>query len=127
MKNVDLMFCSLGNGVTVCDRFRQTCGDYWTVAHIDPCGAIRLYDEMLPDDAVKKINDFANRQARIFKNEFIRLDRAAALDMLNDLLNVFQFLIVFRDDGIAGKSMEEIYTAYIKYVCLNHKRTMPEQ
>ena len=127
MKNVDLMFGFLGNGVTVCDRSRQEHGDYKTVAHIDPCGAVRLYDEKLPADAVKKINDHASTQARNFKHGFIHLGRAAVLDTLNDILNVGQFLIVFHEDGIAGKSVEEIYQAYIKYVCLNGNRTMPEQ
>ena len=30
----DLMFCHLGNGVTVCDRQRRKYGDYMKVAHI---------------------------------------------------------------------------------------------
>ena len=64
MKKVDLMFCCLGNGVTVCDRSRLEHGDYKTVAHIDPCGAVKLYDGTLPPEALEKIDGHAAAQAR---------------------------------------------------------------
>ena len=126
-KEPDLMFCCLGNGITVCDRTREECGDYKTVAHIDSCGAIRLYDGKLTAQALTRINEQAAAQARNFKHGFIHLPRAAALDMLNDILNVSQFLTVFHEEMITGKPMEEIYQTYVKYVCLNGRRNMPKQ
>lgn len=36
----DLMFCYLGNGLTVCDRNREKNNDYLTVAHIAENGKI---------------------------------------------------------------------------------------
>ena len=125
MKPIDLMFACLGNGVTVCDRSRQEYGDYKTVAHIDPCGAVKIYDDKLPADALSRINEHAAAQARNFKHGFVHLPKPAALEMLGDLLNIGQFLIVFHQDNIAEKGMEEIYQTYIEYVCKNMKRTMP--
>ena len=42
----DLMFCHLGNGVTVCDRQRRKYGDYMTVAHISYNRKIRYYEPL---------------------------------------------------------------------------------
>lgn len=45
MKKYDLMFCSLGNGLTVCNRSSVENGDYKNVAHISPAGNITWYEK----------------------------------------------------------------------------------
>lgn len=124
MKKVDLMFCCLGNGVTVCDRSRLEHGDYKTVAHIDPCGAVKLYDGTIPPEALEKIDSHAAAQARNFKHGFVHLGRAAALDMLYDRMTPGQ--LVARESS-EGQTMEQIYRRYIEIVCENDKRTMPKE
>lgn len=123
----DLMFGCLGNGITVCNRAREVGGDYPTVAHIDNCGAISYYmdETKLPEYARREINSHAGAQAINFKHGFLHLPKAAALEMLYDILKIEQLRLVFRDRDYAGISREEIYNSYIEYTCLNEKRTMP--
>lgn len=125
----DLMFACLGNGITVCNRARKVGGDYPSIAHIDNCGAIRYYMDAnkLPQYAREDINNQAATQARNFKHGFLHLPKYDALKMLDEILNVGQFRIVFQDRNIAETSMEEIYNTYIDYTCRNSKRTMPHE
>ena len=124
MKEVDLMFCCLGNGVTVCDRSRMEHGDYKTVAHIEPCGAVKLYDATLPPDALEKIDAHAAAQARNFKHGFIHLGRAAALEMLYDRMTISQFVAY---ESSKEQTMDQIYSRYIATVCAGDKRIMPKE
>lgn len=57
----DLMFCHLGNGVTVCDKQRKRYGDYLTVAHISYNRRI-IYYEPLSDAAMERIEMFAKNE-----------------------------------------------------------------
>ena len=124
MKEVDLMFGCLGNGVTVCDRSRMEHGDYKKVAHIEPCGAVKLYDATLPPDALEKIDAHAAAQARNFKHGFIHLGRAAALEMLYDRMTINQIVAHKINKEL---TMDQIYSRYIEIVCENDKRTMPKE
>jgi hypothetical protein len=54
----DLMFCHLGNGVTVFDKQRRKYGDYMKVAHISYNRKIQYY-EPLSDAAMERIENFA--------------------------------------------------------------------
>lgn len=125
MRNYDLMYGWLGNGVTVFDLSREEHGDYKTVAHIDPCGAVMFY-ETVPPEIRSRIFGHAAPIAEQFKTAFLRQRKEKALDALNNRLNIGQFLSVFCQDNIAEKSTEEIYAAYIKAVCAGGRRTMPE-
>jgi hypothetical protein len=55
----DLMFCSLGNGVTICDRNREEHSDYKRVAHIGYSRNITYYDKKLSREAVACIERFS--------------------------------------------------------------------
>lgn len=55
----DLMFCSMGNGITVCDRNREKHCDYKTVAHIGYNRDITYYDRKMSPEAVGCIERFA--------------------------------------------------------------------
>ena len=60
LKNVDLMFCHLGNGLTVVDRLHTENGDYIKVAHISETGQISWYKAIPSGDydlVVKKAWD----------------------------------------------------------------------
>jgi len=46
----DLMFGSLGNGISVCDRNHEVGGDYEKVAHISPARKITFYVELSESD-----------------------------------------------------------------------------
>ena len=54
----DLMFCHLGNGITVCDRTKKEHGDYLTVAHIS-CNRSVTYYAPLSQKAKERIEKFA--------------------------------------------------------------------
>lgn len=55
----DLMFCSMGNGVTIADRNREEHSDYKTVAHIGYNRDISFYDKEISPEAVASIESFA--------------------------------------------------------------------
>jgi len=55
----DLMFGSLGNGISVCDRNHEVSGDYEKIAHISPARKITFYVE-LSDTDKKRIEDYAS-------------------------------------------------------------------
>lgn len=54
----DLMFCHLGNGVTVCDRFREQNNDYVKVAHISTDRQVTYYNT-ISDEGKARIEQFA--------------------------------------------------------------------
>lgn len=60
--NYDLGFGSLGNGITVWNRLKEVRGDYQTVAHISPEREITFYDKQMPEDVVRQIRDFAEKE-----------------------------------------------------------------
>lgn len=119
---MNLMFGYLGNGITVCDRERMEYGDYKKVAHIDDCGAVRLYDTKLPADGLARINAYAAEKAQDFKNRFMALPYTAVVNKLYNTLTAAQFV----ETNFSGKTNEQLYWLYITYVCLNQRRQMPE-
>jgi hypothetical protein len=61
-KEVSIGFGGLGNGTTVWDRNRIQNGDYKIIAHISDFGKITYYDQKLPEDAISKIEAFAEQE-----------------------------------------------------------------
>ena len=59
MKPENLMYGHTGNGVVVYDRNRIKKGDYMAVAHISYHRNIKFYIDILTDDAIYEIRDFA--------------------------------------------------------------------
>ncbi len=59
IKGYDLMFASLGNGLTVVNRAREVKGDYEKLAHISEQGKITIYKNNLPAEVKDKIQDEA--------------------------------------------------------------------
>jgi hypothetical protein len=61
-KEVSIGFGGLGNGTTVWDKNRIQNGDYKIIAHISDFGKITYYDTKLPEDAITKIEAFAEQE-----------------------------------------------------------------
>ena len=58
MKQYDIGFGHLGNGITVWNRKEEQHGDYKTIAHISHDRQVKFYEE-LPQNIKDKINHFA--------------------------------------------------------------------
>ena len=56
----DLMFCCLGNGLSVCDRLHEEHGDYAKVAHIGADRVITYYIKDLAPEYIERIEKEAN-------------------------------------------------------------------
>lgn len=57
-KKNSLMFCHMGNGISVCDRCREEYGDYMKVAHISYERQV-TYRNSVSDSDRAKIEEFA--------------------------------------------------------------------
>lgn len=70
MKNFDLMFCCLGNGITVVNRAVNENGDYKQVCHISENGNIKFYVESckIPGGDLLRIEHHADVQYHKFNN-----------------------------------------------------------
>jgi hypothetical protein len=57
----DLMFCCLGNGITVVNRKQMEHGDYKIIAHISERGKIEWYVKecRLPNEVIAAIREHA--------------------------------------------------------------------
>lgn len=125
MKTCDLMFCCLGNGLTVCDRNRTEGNDYKNVAHIANFGGVKLYDKTLPAEAREAITNAAKREIERFKEWFFQQDYDTQLFRLYyESLNMSQYLEASKA-GTRDRSPEWLYQEYIRVNCLNHGYTMP--
>lgn len=56
---MNLMYCSMGNGITIADRSREEHGDYMKVAHISRQRKVKYYDNNLSDEAKAEIEEYA--------------------------------------------------------------------
>lgn len=70
MKDFELFICSLGNGLTVCNKAVIEHGDYKYIAHIANCGKITWYVEpsKIPGDALLRIEHKADAMRVNFEN-----------------------------------------------------------
>lgn len=55
----DIMFSHMGNGVTICNKLREKYGDYENIAHISTEREVTFYDDKMPEEVRKYIEDFA--------------------------------------------------------------------
>lgn len=151
MKPIDLMFGCLGNGVTVCDRgavsksliwpsavgeadlktqrvfnlARIENGDYKTVAHIDPCGAYKLYCS-LPPQTVEQIARQARGEGERFAAHWESL---SPVRRHRELAEYVLRWAQYRETGgaavILHMSADESLDLYRKYTCINGGYTLP--
>lgn len=131
----DLMFCSMGNGITIADRNQEKYSDYKTVAHIGYNRDITYYDKKMSKEAIDCIERFAkynNSSASqtqpypVLKPvEFSKMDVQELKRMFNRVLG-FHFKEVnievanFTDANyitvIADKAICEFLTRYYRYM-----------
>ena len=69
MKKFDIMFCGLGNGLTVCNRASMENGDYKNICHISPAGNITWYVNpgQIPGDDLLRIEHNAHAMEANFR------------------------------------------------------------
>ena len=86
MKAFDLMFCALGNGLTVCNRAATEHGDYKNIAHISRAGNIVYFVpvDKIPGDALLRIEHHAHAMEANFKAEFEALPAIKQYQFLLD-------------------------------------------
>ena len=82
----DIMFCSLGNGLTVCNRAATEHGDYKNIAHISRAGNIAWFIPVnkIPGDALLQIEHHAHAMESNFKAEFNALPVLKQYEFLLD-------------------------------------------
>ena len=51
----DLIYCSMGNGLTIYNRAVEEHGDYKKIAHIDRDRKVTFYDKKLPTNIKENI------------------------------------------------------------------------
>ncbi len=131
----DLMFCSMGNGITIADRNQEEHCDYKTVAHIGYNRDITYYDKKMSQEAIDCIERFArynNSSASqtqpypVLKPvEFSKIDMQELKGIFNRTLS-FHFekvnieVAVFSDANyitvIADKEICEFLIRYYRYM-----------
>lgn len=114
----DLGFGCLGNGTTVWNRMREIGGDYETVAHIDPCGAYRIYAADMPEYARREIRKHAAAQMERAYDDFMRLSQPGALHITMERMNTRQWMeFLGQPRRIQDWSNDELWTLYVRVVC----------
>ena len=111
-----LAFFCFGNGIVVVDRRRQEHGDYKRIAHIDACGAVKLYDDNIPPVSLNAIAYHAITQAEEFRRRFLRLREWAALDEVYSRMTLAQH---FEYTCQGGTDREYMLSLYIRLTCEN--------
>ena len=127
MKTFDLMFCSLGNGTTICDRNREEYGDYKTVAHVAEWGGVHIRDAQLRRDpeALARVMTYARRIAAAARDEFMHLPYENQYRRWYGSMGLSQ-TIRDRDSWPVEKSPEWLYSQYIRNSNHWHGYEMPD-
>lgn len=104
MLKYDIMFCSLGNGVTVCNRNQIKNGDYKTIAHISAGGNVKYYEDKnkMPDYAVKSIENMAALERKKFQENFIKKPKPQQYEIILDALPIDKLLELPKDAYSVG-------------------------
>lgn len=131
----DLMFCSMGNGITIADRNREEYSDYKTVAHIGYNRDITYYDKKMTCEAIDCIERFAKynnssvsqtqpypvlKPVKFSKIDVQELKRIFCRVLSFHFKEVNIEVAVFLDANyitvIADRSICEFLTGYYKYM-----------
>lgn len=114
----DLGFGCLGNGTTVWNHMREVGGDYETVAHIDSCGAYRLYVSNMPEYAKKEIREHAAREMDRARADFMALTQPRALHITMERMNTRQWVeFLGQPRSIHDWTNAELWDLFIRLVC----------
>lgn len=114
----DLGFGCLGNGPTFWNRMREVGGDYETVAHIDPCGAYRLYVSNMPEYAKREVREHAAREMERARADFMTLTQPRALHITMERMNTRQWLdFLGHPRSLKDWTNEQLWKVYVRTVC----------
>ena len=108
MKNFELFICSLGNGLTVCNKAVMEHGDYKHIAHIANCGKITWYVEpsKIPGDALLRIEHDADAMRANFEKWLESMPKAMQYEKLVDMVPLNVFLYVSNLGGGIERKIE---------------------
>lgn len=115
---MELLFGCLGNGTTVWKK-----GTNNTVAHIDDCGAYKLY-KLIPFSAVNDIKKYAAAQRDKYKTEYLEQDWLTQYERFLDSLSMKQCVDWIKEQP-PHDTVEQIYDLYIKAFVERSSYTMP--
>lgn len=126
MKPFDLMFCCLGNGITVCDRSREENSDYKHVAHIAAWGGLRIRDPHIKCDldAMERIWAMAEKSLADYRAWWFSQSYATQYCSWYDSMTIRQ-IVDTRNEWPKEKSAEWLYSQYIINSNRNHGYEMP--
>lgn len=111
----ELFVCSLGNGLTVCNKAVEENGDYKIIAHIAECGKITWYVNpfsYVPDEDMKKITKFSEENNKNWENWLASMPETQQYEKLLDAVPVNTMLYVTSLVGGLGRKIH-----YLKQVC----------
>ncbi len=128
MKTFDLMFCCLGNGITVCDRNQEEYGDYKNVAHIAEWGGLHIRDKHLRNDseAFARVRAQAVHNLEAARAEFLSRPYEVQYRRWYGSMTMRQ-MIHDKDDWPVEKSPEWLFRQWIKNSNRNHGYEMPTE
>lgn len=108
MKNFELFICSLGNGLTVCNKAVMEHGDYKHIAHIANCGKITWYVEpsKIPGDALLRIEHDADAMNANFEKWLESMPKPMQYEKLVDMVPLNVFLYVSNLGGGIERKIE---------------------
>lgn len=114
----DLGFGCLGNGTTVWNRMCEVGGDYETVAHIDPCGAYKLYVSNMPEYARKEIRAHAAQEMKRARIDFMKLSLPKALHITMERMNTRQWVdFLGQSKSLQDWTNEQLWELYVRVAC----------
>lgn len=106
--------CSLGNGLTVCNKAVTESGDYKHIAHISPAGNVRFYvpASYIPATDMDRIRAAARRNKAEFSRRFELLTVAAQYEKILDALPISALLEHLRDPRSIPEKLPELREYY---------------
>lgn len=115
MKKFELFICSLGNGLTICNKAVMEHGDYKHIAHIAECGKITWYvnpSTYVPGDALLRIEHNANVMNEKWEKWLASMPESQQYEKLLDAVPVNVMLYAMNLGGGISAKIE-----YLKKVC----------
>ena len=108
MKKFELFICSLGNGLTICNKAVMENGDYKHIAHIANCGKITWYVEpsKIPGDALLRIEHDADAMHANFEKWLDSMPKSMQYEKLVDMVPLNIFLYVSNLGGGIERKIE---------------------
>ena len=109
MKKFELFICSLGNGLTICNKAVMEHGDYKHIAHIAECGKITWYvnpSTYVPGDALLRIEHDADAMHVNFEKWLGSMPTTMQYEKLVDMVPLNIFLYVSNLGGGIERKIE---------------------